>query len=70
MLQDQNSSNFKLIEDLNSEKERVTNELRAKEKELVKLHSQLMQTTKDLQHEKERAQQFERHIKELKEQEG
>ena len=69
MLQDQNKSNFQLVDDLKSEKARLTDELKIKEKELAKLHPQLMQTTKELQHEKERAQQFERHIKELKEQE-
>ena len=69
MLQDQNKSNFQLVGDLKSEKARLTDELKVKEKELAKFHSQLMQTTKELQHEAERAQQFERHIKELKEQE-
>ena len=69
MLLDQNKSNFQLVGDLKSEKARLTDELKIKEKELAKFHSQLMQTTKELQHEKERAQQFERHIKELKEQE-
>ncbi len=44
----------------------MAEELNVKEKELAKLHSQLMQTEKEFQSEKERAQQFERHIKELK----
>ena len=70
MVQQQNKSNLQLIDDLKSEKDRLIKDLKQKEKELAQLYSKLMQAEKEQQHETDRARQFERHIKELKEQEG